>query len=250
MSPEDARKKFVVVSKEGAFGIKDGKFGDPHYPAMITEQTKPWVNNSVSDGASMLEVMKSHKPTVLLGLSATGGIFTEELIRTMAKNTKKPIIMPMSNPTSKAECTPEQAYKWTDGNAVVATGSPFGPVKLDDGRTLIPSQCNNMYVFPGLGLAASIAGVQIITDKMLYKAALAIPKAMTKDEIAEGRTFPNIKRIREVSQFVAVAVIEEAIKSGLTTKITEKHKLDLLSLVQRKQYNPHYVPLVHQHITF
>lgn len=248
MSPEDARKRFVVISKEGAFGRKDGKHGDPHYPSMITEQTSPWVNESVSDGASMLDVMKSHKPTVLLGLSAQGGIFTEELIRCMAQHTNRPIIMPMSNPTSKAECTPEQAYKWTDGKAVVATGSPFGPVTLDSGKTIIPSQCNNMYVFPGIGLAASIAGVSIITDKMLYEAALAIPKAMTKEEIAEGRTFPNIKRIREVSHLVAVAVIEEAIKEGLTTKITEKHKQNIPGLVKRKMYDPHYVPLVHQHL--
>ena len=100
----------------------------------------------------------------------------------------------MSNPTSKAECTPEQAYTWTNGKAIVATGSPFDPVTLEDGTVRIPSQCNNMYVFPGIGLAASVAGVQEITDKMLYLSSVACMESMTADEIAEGRTFPAINK--------------------------------------------------------
>lgn len=109
-----------------------------------------------------------------LGLAAQPtGLFSEELIKTMASNCDKPIVMPMSNPTTKAECTPAQAYEWTEGRAVVATGSPFDPVTLANGQTYIPSQCNNMYVFPGIGLAASVAGVKEITDKMLYHAAVA-----------------------------------------------------------------------------
>jgi malate dehydrogenase (oxaloacetate-decarboxylating)(NADP+) len=245
MTPDDARKRFVVCSKEGAFGKADGKHGNPHYPSMIDEQTQPWVNISVSDGASLMEVMKSFKPTILLGLSAAGPIFTEELIKTMASQVERPVIMPMSNPTSKCECTPEQAYTWTNGKAVVATGSPFTSVTLPDGRTFTPSQCNNMYVFPGLGLAASLAGVTHITDKMLYEAAMAIPRSMTQEEIDEGRTFPSIKRIRDVTVQVACAVIEEAMRAGVATKITKKHlKEGISNFVKRKMYFPHYVPLI------
>ena len=91
-----------------------------------------------------------------------------------------------------------QAYEWSDGRAIVATGSPFAPVSLPDGRTFIPSQCNNMYIFPGVGLAASVAGVQQITDGMLYAAAVACVDAMTPEEVADGRTFPDISRIRQV----------------------------------------------------
>jgi malate dehydrogenase (oxaloacetate-decarboxylating)(NADP+) len=128
---------------------------------------------SVDDGASLLDTMKAFKPNILLGLSTCGGLFTEELITTMATFNERPVIMPMSNPTSNAECTPVDAYKWTNGKAVVATGSPFEPVTTDSGKVLIPSQCNNMYIFPGIGLAASVSGVRRITDAMLYKAAEA-----------------------------------------------------------------------------
>jgi malate dehydrogenase (oxaloacetate-decarboxylating)(NADP+) len=137
------------------------------------------------------------------------------------------------------------AYEWTDGRAVVATGSPFAPVTLPDGRVLSPSQCNNMYVFPGLGLAMSVAGVSRITDRMLYVAAVACTEAMTEGEIAEGRTFPAVKRIRDVSHAVACAVIKEALKEGLATSINATHlKEGIPELVYRKMYYPSYVPLI------
>jgi malate dehydrogenase (oxaloacetate-decarboxylating)(NADP+) len=145
---------------------------------------------------SLEDTVKTFQPTVLLGLSAQPKVFTEAVIRAMAADCDRPIIMPMSNPTSKCECTPEEAYDWTDGRAVVATGSPFEPVTLPSGRVIVPSQCNNMYIFPGVGLAASVSGVERITDRMLYAAAVTCTQSMTEEEIASGRTFPRIKRIR------------------------------------------------------
>ena len=251
MNREDAMKRFVVVTSLGAIGNPDGKHKDPNHSRGLTEERRGWLNNSVSDGADMLEVVNQFKPTCLLGLSTQPNVFTEPMIRQMNADCKtkgiRPIVMPMSNPTSKSECSPEQAYTWTDGNAVVATGSPFLPVSFPDGRKFIPSQCNNMYVFPGLGLAASVAGVTRITDKMLYKAAVACSNEMNAEEISEGRTFPNIKRIREVSQAVACAVIEEALDKGLTTKISKNNLAEgIPSLVKRKMYFPAYVPLVNK----
>jgi malate dehydrogenase (oxaloacetate-decarboxylating)(NADP+) len=193
---------------------------------------------------SIAKTVKEFKPNILLGLSSVPGIFDEETIRAMADHNTVPIIMPMSNPTSKSECTPQQAYEWTDGRAVVATGSPFQPV-IYNGKKLIPSQCNNMYIFPGIGLAASVSGVTKITDKMFYLASEACVKTMTKEEIAEGRTFPNIVRIRECAKNVAVAIIEEAIREGLTTKLTKKDIQDgIPQLVQMKMYFPTYAPLI------
>ena len=239
LSREEAKKRFVVCTAEGAVGAP-GKATTTH----ANGPASSWANESVPDGASLVETMKAFKPTVLLGLSAQGGIFTEELIRTMASFNARPIILPMSNPTSKAECTPEQAYIWTEGRGFVATGSPFKP-SVVGGKTYIPSQCNNMYIFPGLGLAASVAGVRKITDKMLYKAAVACVESLTKEEIADGRTFPDIKRIREVSLAVACAVIKEALHEGLTTKISPSFDVDQMpQLVKRKMYYPDYVPLV------
>ena len=105
----------VVVVVLGALGAPDEKYGNPNFQRGISEDRKPWINPAVSDGASMMEVMKTFKPTCLLGLSTVSGIFDEVLIRQMASQCDKPIILPMSNPTSKAECTAEQAYEWTDG---------------------------------------------------------------------------------------------------------------------------------------
>jgi len=204
-----------------------------------------WVNEAVSDGTSLVEVVKQFKPTCLLGLAAQpAGLFTEEMVSSMVDYTDAPIVMPMSNPTAKAECTPTQAYEWTGGKAVVATGSPFEPVTIN-GRKLIPSQCNNMYVFPGIGLAASVAGVKEITDKMLYAASVACVDAMTADEIASGRTFPAIERIRDVSHGVACHVIRVAMAQGLTTKVSASLSDEALErLVAQKMYDPMYVPLV------
>jgi len=142
MSREEAIKHFVVFTDKGAIGRPDGKFGNPNHVKGLTDRELPWVQESMSDGTSLLEAVKAFKPNVLLGLSAAGPIFKEELIREMAKHCEQPIIMPMSNPTSAAECTAENAYQWTNGKAIVATGSPFAPVTIN-GRTLIPSQCNN-----------------------------------------------------------------------------------------------------------
>jgi malate dehydrogenase (oxaloacetate-decarboxylating)(NADP+) len=248
LSRDEALSRFVICTSVGAIGKADGKYGDPNASRGLSEERAVWVNEAVSDGASLLEVTQQFKPTCLLGLAAQpGGLFTKEMVSGMLEYTETPIVMPMSNPTAKHECTPAQAYEWTRGKAVVATGSPFDPVTMPDGKTLIPSQCNNMYVFPGIGLAASVAGVKEITDPMLYAAAVACVDAMTPEEFASGRTFPAIDRIREVSHLVACRVIEVALQEGLTTKIQQKNIDEagsLEELVTSKMYDPKYVPLV------
>jgi malate dehydrogenase (oxaloacetate-decarboxylating)(NADP+) len=248
LTEEEARSRFVLVTKDGVIGSRNGPNGDPHFDKKTGSSIDPghheWATDELPDGTSLLEAAKQFQPNVLLGLSTVSGLFDEELIRTVASFNAKPIIMPMSNPTSRAECTPENAYLWTDGRAVVATGSPFDPVTLPDGRTLTPSQCNNMYIFPGLGLAASVSGVRKITDRMLFIAAQACTNSMTYKEMQDGRTFPDIHRIREVSKNVAVAVIKEAIDQDMATKIGKKEiREGIEALVSRKMYYPKYVPI-------
>lgn len=195
-------------------------------------------------GMPLSDVVKKYKPTILLGVTTVGGLFNESLVKEMAANCERPIIFPLSNPTTKAECTAEQAYDWTDGKCIFASGSPFDPVEMDDGRILKPSQCNNMYIFPGLGLGATVCGATRVTDRMLYIAAEALAKFVSDKDLEQGRVFPAITSIREVSHRIAVAVVEEAIREGIATKITAEDAADVSNFVARKMYYPEYVPLV------
>lgn len=193
---------------------------------------------------SLLDVVKKYEPTILLGVTAIGGLFTEDIVREMAARVERPIIFPLSNPTVKAECTASQAYDWTDGRCVFASGSPFDPVEMDDGRIYYPSQCNNMYIFPGLGLGATLCGARKVTDRMLYVAAEALATFLSAEDLERGVVFPSLQSIRAVSHRIAVAVIEEAIREGLATKVTPEDAQNLNAFVSRKQYFPEYVPLV------
>ena len=177
-------------------------------------------------------------------MTTVGGLFDENIVKEMASNVDRPIIFPLSNPTTNAECTAEQAFEWTDGKCIFAAGSPFDPVTMEDGRTFYPTQCNNMYVFPGIGLGATVCGAKTVTDRMLYVAAEALANFVTKEELAEGKVFPHIANIREVSHRVAVAVIREAAKEGQATKLTEKDMANLEDFVANKMYDPEYVPLI------
>lgn len=191
-----------------------------------------------------MDVVKQHKPTILVGVTAVGGLFTEDLIREMSANCERPIIFPLSNPTTKAECTAEQAYEWTDGRCIFASGSPFDTVEMDDGRVFHPSQCNNMHIFPGLGLGVTVCGAKKVTNRMLYIAAEALANFVPEEDVREGKVFPPLTRIREVSHRIAVAVVKEAIREGLATRVSAQDKEDLDSFVARKMYYPEYVPLV------
>lgn len=195
-------------------------------------------------GMPLIDVIKKYKPTMLIGVTAFGGLFSEDIIREMAAGCERPIIFPLSNPTTKAECTAEQAYEWTNGNCIFASGSPFDPVQFSDGRVMSPSQCNNMYIFPGLGLGATVSGATMVTDRMLYIAAEALATFVSDDDIKQGRVFPPIDKIRDVSHRIGVAVAREALDKDLATKITPKDAMDLDAFVDRKMYYPEYVPLV------
>ncbi len=160
---------------------------------------------------------------------------------TKASHVDKPIIFPLSNPTVKAECTAEQAFEWTNGNCIFASGSPFDPVEMN-GKIYYTSQCNNMYVFPGLGLGASICGAKKVTDRMLYVAAEALANYVSSDDHSKGKVFPSLGEIRQVSHTIAIAVIKEALKENLATK--DVPLKDIHNFVAKRMYDPVYVPLV------
>ena len=232
---EEARNAFYIVDQFGLLGTD-----------RISEYSREQAifAREEDGGLSLLDTVKKYKPTVLLGMTTVGGLFNEEIITEMASNVERPIIFPMSNPTANAECSAEEAFKWTNGKAIFAAGSPFDPVTLADGRTFYPTQCNNMYVFPGVGLGATVCGAKVVTDRMLYVAAEALANFVTDEELAEGKVFPHISNIREVSHRVAVAVVKEAFKEGQAHKISAEEMENIEQFVAKKMYDPVYVPII------
>jgi len=183
-----------------------------------------------------LTAIRTLKPTAIIGVAAVGGTFTPEVLQTMAKINKRPIIFALSNPTSKAECSAEEAYRHTGGRALFACGSPYDPVKLD-GKTFVPRQGNNSYIFPGIGLGAIASGTRLITDEMFMAAAHTLAQLVSEADLDQGSLYPALPRIREVSARIAAAVAEVAYQRGLAAGQPPK---DLLAYVQSQMYDPRY----------
>ncbi|MCX5888515.1 MAG: NAD-dependent malic enzyme [Deltaproteobacteria bacterium] len=181
-------------------------------------------------------VVESLKPTALIGVSGKRGLFTRPVLEAMARLNDRPIIFPLSNPTSKAECTAEAAYSATAGRAIFASGSPFAPVILN-GKKLVPAQGNNVYIFPGVGLGLIACGARQVTDEMFLVAAKTLAHEVSADDLETGSVYPPLTRIREVSAAIAAAVAEVAYQRGLATKPQPD---DLLAHIKSLRYEPQY----------
>ena len=188
--------------------------------------------------ADLREAVATVRPTVLIGVSGQSGAFTEEVIREMHRHVPRPLVFPLSNPTAKAECTAEQAYAWTGGDALFASGSPFAPVS-HQGRIFVPGQCNNMYVFPGVGMGAITCRARRITDRMFYAAARTLAEQVSDESLAAGCLYPDLKVIREISAQIAAAVCEEAFAQGLAGIEPPE---DLPAYIRERMFYPRYAP--------
>ena len=205
----------------------------------LAEHKIPYAHDHkpVSD---FLSAIRTLKPTAIIGVAAIGGTFTAEVLQTMAHLNARPIIFALSNPTSKAECTAEEAYRHTDGRALFACGSPFAPVQLN-GHTLVPRQGNNSYIFPGVGLGAIASGARLITDNMFMSAARTLANLVTQSDLDQGSLYPALPRIREVSAHIAAAVAQIAYQHALAAGSVPN---DLLAHVQSQVYDPRYCEYV------
>jgi len=183
-----------------------------------------------------LEAVNTLKPTAILGLSGQPGTFTQEIIEAMAEINERPIIFALSNPTSKAECTAKQAYGWTNGRAVFASGSPFDPVKLGN-RTFVPGQGNNAYIFPGVGLGVIVSRSREVTDEMFLAAAHSLARQVTDSDLERGRVYPPLSQIRNVSALIALEVAKIAWSEGLAGR---EEPEDILADIREHMYLPVY----------
>ncbi|KXI24403.1 malic enzyme-like NAD(P)-binding protein [Photobacterium sanguinicancri] len=185
---------------------------------------------------SLIEAIEYYQPDVLIGVTGVAGLFTEEIIKALAKHTQTPIIMPLSNPISACEVTPQQVYDWIGNDVIVTTGSPFAPVQYDNQSYTI-SQCNNVYVFPGIGLGAKVASAKSVSNGMLLKAVDALA-TFECTRCSDNEVLPAIESTLDVSKSIAIAVAKQAMKEGLSDVMRLSDDADITAMIEHAFWNP------------
>jgi malate dehydrogenase (oxaloacetate-decarboxylating)(NADP+) len=226
LSETEARKRNWLVDSRGLV-VKSR--------TDLSEHKLPYAHEHAPIG-DFPTAIRALRPTAIIGVAAVGGTFTPEVLRSMAEINRQPIVFALSNPTSKAECSAEEAYRGTDGRALFACGSPYDPVTLN-GKTFVPRQGNNSYIFPGIGLGVIASGSKLVTDEMFMAAARTLAQLVTEADLAQGSLYPALPRIREVSAHIAAAVAKVAYKRGLAKGKAPKNPL---AFVKSQMYDPRY----------
>lgn len=233
----DARRNVFMVNSKGL--IHDGsaaKFAFQQRLAQPLTRVQNW-SSDISQGISLLEVVKQAQPAILIGVSGQPGLFTEEIIRAMSAGTPRPIIFPLSNPTARIEATPKDLINWSEGKAIIATGSPFSPVSYQ-GRSFNIAQCNNSYIFPGMGLGILASNATRVTDGMLMAAAIALSQtAATYTNSSDPVLLPPLQDIRTVSKNIALAVALQA-QNDAVAPVKSEH--ELLKIIDATFWEPCY----------
>ncbi len=225
LSNEEARKRLNFVDIHGLL-VKSR--------TDLMSHNVPYAHDRAQ--LDFVDAIREIKPHVLIGATGAPGTFTEEVIKTMSDVNERPAVFALSNPTSRAECTAEQAYAWSDGRAFFSSGSPFGPV-VHEGRTHRPGQGNNAYIFPGIGLGVIASGATRITDEMFMVAARTLANMVSEEDLAAGALYPPLTDIRAVSLAIAVEVAKEAHRAGLAVEAMPD---DLEAAIADTMYDPVY----------
>jgi malate dehydrogenase (oxaloacetate-decarboxylating) len=236
LTEQEARKRFWVVDKDGL--LHSGRpelTPEQRVYAQPSEHVSGWPQ-SFNGHIGLADVIDKIEATILIGLSTVRGAFTEAIVREMGRKVERPIIFPLSNPTSKSEADADDLVRWTDARALVATGSPFAPVSYA-GRTIPIAQCNNVYIFPAMGLGVVASGARRVTDAMMLAAARALAENSPALKDASASLLPALTDIRRVAAEIAVAVGIEAQKAGMAPKLTED---ELRRRVAAAQWTPAY----------
>uniref|UniRef100_A0A1B6CTZ5 Malic enzyme n=2 Tax=Clastoptera arizonana TaxID=38151 RepID=A0A1B6CTZ5_9HEMI len=232
-SEAEARSKIYLVDSKGLI-VKDRPEGG------ITEHKAKFAHKHAPI-RNLADAVKTLKPTILIGAAAIGGVFTPEILKDMATFNKRPVIFALSNPTSKAECTAEEAYTHTDGKAVFASGSPFDPVTYK-GQTFYPGQGNNSYIFPGVALGVICAGIRHISDEVFLYAAESLAHLVTEDDLSKGSLYPPLTTIQDCSIKVATRVAEFAYQKGMASTYPEPN--DKAAFIKAQLYDTNYRPAI------
>ncbi|CAJ2643204.1 unnamed protein product [Trifolium pratense] len=225
---EETRKKIWLVDSKGLI-VSSRQQSLQHFK-------KPWAHEHepVKD---LLNAVKAIKPTVLIGTSGVGKTFTKEVVEAMASLNKKPLIFALSNPTSQSECTAEEAYTWSKGKAIFASGSPFDPVEYE-GKVFVPGQGNNAYIFPGLGLGLIMSGAIRVRDEMLLAASEALAAQVSQEHYDKGLIYPPFTNIRKISANIAASVAAKTYELGLASHLPRPK--DLVKYAESCMYSPGY----------
>ncbi|BCZ98708.1 TPA: oxaloacetate-decarboxylating malate dehydrogenase [Legionella pneumophila subsp. pneumophila] len=240
LSEEEARSRFYLVDR---YGLLHDEMTDllPFQKGFVRSSTslQNWKLEKKGE-ITLTDVINNAQPTILLGVSGQPNQFKEAMIKTMLSYCERPIIFPLSNPTSRAEAIPQDLLNWTAGKALIATGSPFEPVVIN-GHKIEIAQCNNSYIFPGVGLGVVAGQAKRVTDLMMMAAAVALSELAPAIRTGEGRLLPELNSIREVSQHIARAVILQGIKEGHIEPMNN-NKID--ESIKRTMWTPQYEPYV------
>ena len=237
LTEEQIPARIGVLDSRGLL-VNDREFSDT-YKAELAWPASLANDYAFGSARGLDAVIDQYHPTVLIGASGQAGAFRQTLVQRMALHVERPVILPFSNPTPVSEAIPEDILRWTDGRALVATGSPFDPVVLED-RTYLIGQGNNVFIFPGLGLGALITRSTEVTDAMVSAAAAALAATVTDEEIASGLLFPAVERLRGVSEQIAIAVAEQAESDGVA-EITGEEAIEAL---HQGMWSPGYVDYI------